>query len=134
MVQLLRNCGGEMMVRLGNFLFHYRNGLFPAFYLLLFIKSPRLFDDYRLAVALGLTLAIAGQTLRAVTIGLAYIVRGGKDRQVYARNLVIEGIFAHCRNPVYVGNFLVLCGLGLASNSLFFMAGGSVLVGRAYCA
>ena len=64
------------MIKIGNFLFHYRNGLFPVFYLLLFISSPRIFEDYRLAVAVGLTLAIAGQALRAVTIGLAYIVRG----------------------------------------------------------
>ena len=84
-----------MMVRLGNFLFHYRNWLFPAFYLLLFCPSPGIFDDYRLAAALGLTVAVAGQLLRAVTIGLAYIVRGGKDRQVYARTLVVEGVFAH---------------------------------------
>ena len=123
-----------MMVRLGNFLFHYRNGLFPVFYLLLFISSPRIFEDYRLAVAMGLTLAVAGQALRAVTIGLAYIVRGGKDRQVYARNLVVEGIFSHCRNPLYVGNFLVLCGLGFASNSLFFLGAGIPLFALAYAA
>src|SRR4051812_2238799 len=123
-----------MMVRLGNFLFHYRNGLFPAFYLLLFVRSARLFEDYRLAIAIGLAVALAGQILRAVTIGLAYIVRGGKDRQVYARNLVVEGIFAHCRNPLYVGNFMVLCGLGFAANSLFFMLIGVPLFALAYAA
>jgi protein-S-isoprenylcysteine O-methyltransferase Ste14 len=123
-----------MMVRLGNFLFHFRNGLFPAFYLLLFLNSPRIFDDYWLAVALGLTLALAGQVLRALTIGLAYIVRGGKDRQVYARNLVVEGIFAHCRNPLYVGNFLILCGLAFAANSFWFMIAGIPLFALAYAA
>lgn len=123
-----------MMVRLGSFLFHYRNWLFPAFYLLLFWKSPGIFDDYRLAVALGVTVAVAGQLLRALTIGLAYIVRGGKDRQVYARTLVVEGIFAHCRNPLYLGNFLILCGLGFAANSLWFVAFGLPLFALAYSA
>jgi len=122
------------MVRLGNFLFRFRNGLFPAFYLLLFLNGPALFDDYRLAVALGLTIAALGQALRAITIGLAYIVRGGKDRQVYARRLVQEGIFAHCRNPLYLGNFLILCGLGLAANSLWFMVVGIPLFAVAYFA
>ena len=121
-----------MMVRLGNFLFRYRNCLFPAFYLLLFWKSPGIFDDYGLAIALGITLAVAGQLLRALTIGLAYIVRGGKDRQVYARGLVIEGIFAHCRNPLYLGNFLILCGLGFVANSLWFAAFGLPLFAFAY--
>jgi hypothetical protein len=51
-----------------------------------------------------------------------YIIRGGKDRRVYAEDLVTTGIFAHCRNPLYVGNILILVGLGIASNSLLFMA------------
>ena len=122
------------MARIGNFLFHYRNGLFPFFYLLLFVPSPGVFRDYRIAIALGLALAFAGQTIRALTIGLAYIVRGGKGRQVYARNLVIEGIFAHCRNPLYLGNFLVLCGLTFISNSLWFLSFGLPLFAFAYCA
>ena len=113
-----------MMVRLGNFLFRYRNGLFPLAYLLLFWKSPPIFSNYLLAGALGLPLAVAGQVIRAATIGLAYIVRGGRNRQVYAEGLVQEGIFAHCRNPLYWGNFLILCGLGIASNSLLFLVIG----------
>ncbi|HUM66877.1 MAG TPA: isoprenylcysteine carboxylmethyltransferase family protein, partial [Chitinophagaceae bacterium] len=36
--------------------------------------------------------------------------------------LVTTGIFSHCRNPLYVGNILILVGLGIASNSLIFMA------------
>jgi protein-S-isoprenylcysteine O-methyltransferase Ste14 len=111
-----------MMVALGNFLFRFRNGLFPLAYLLLLVKSPRLFANEYIALGLGLTLALMGQILRAVTIGLVYIRRGGKNRQVYANNLVTEGIFAHCRNPLYVGNFLIIAGVGLVSNSLYFVA------------
>jgi len=123
-----------MMVRIGNFLFRYRNGLFPIFYILLFLPGRQVFADYRLALAIGLSLALIGQFIRAATIGLAYIVRGGKDRQVYARNLVVEGIFAHCRNPLYVGNFLVLCGLGFAANSIWFFVVGLPLFAFAYAA
>ncbi len=113
-----------MMVRIGNFLFHYRNGLFPLVYLLLFIKSQPLFPDYRLAAAIGFAVGAFGQALRAVTIGLEYIIRGGKNRQVYAEKLVQGGIFAHCRNPLYVGNFTIIVGVAIASNSILFMAVG----------
>src|SRR6266487_2867390 len=113
-----------MMIRIGNFFFHYRNALFPLAYLLLFLDGPRIITDYRLAVASGLIVALAGQGLRAVTIGLEYIIRGGRNRQVYAEKLVQGGVFAHCRNPLYVGNLLVLLGLGIVSNSRFFLALG----------
>src|SRR5437870_545724 len=105
------------MIALGNFFFRFRNGLFPLAYLLLFWKNPPVFANETVALAVGLALAITGQLLRAVTIGLVYIRRGGKNRQVYANDLVTEGMFAHCRNPLYVGNFLIIAGLGFISNS-----------------
>ncbi|MGH8507451.1 MAG: methyltransferase family protein, partial [Gammaproteobacteria bacterium] len=46
------------------------------------------------------------------------------NRRVYAEKLVQGGMFAHCRNPLYVGNFMILLGLGIASNSLLFLCGG----------
>jgi len=112
------------MVRIGNFFFHYRNGLFPLVYLLLIFKSPGLFPDFRTALAIGLAVTVLGQFLRAITIGLEYIIRGGRNRQVYAEKLVTGGIFTHCRNPLYVGNLLIILGVGVASNSLLFMCIG----------
>lgn len=112
------------MVQLGNFLFHYRNGLFPLAFLLLLWKGRPIFQDDLLAAAVGFSVAMAGQILRAATVGLAYIIRGGKKRQVYAESLVTEGLFSHCRNPLYVGNLLILAGVGLMANSLLFMAVG----------
>lgn len=109
------------MVRIGNFFFHYRNFIFPVFYASLFIPSPEVFDNYLVSVLLGLFVALAGQSLRALTIGLAYIVRGGKNRKVYAKDLVTEGIFSHCRNPLYVGNILMLLGMGFIANSLLYL-------------
>jgi protein-S-isoprenylcysteine O-methyltransferase Ste14 len=110
-----------MMVGIGNFLFHYRNALFPVMYLLLFLESASVVEDYRLAAVAGFAAALTGQVVRAATIGLEYIVRGGRNRQVYAENLVQGGIFAHCRNPLYVGNFIILLGVGLAANSVLFL-------------
>jgi protein-S-isoprenylcysteine O-methyltransferase Ste14 len=110
------------LIKLGNFLFRNRNGIFPLFYLVLFIPSREVFTDPVTAMIIGFTVTIIGQLIRVITIGLVYIIRGGKDRRVYAEDLVTTGIFAHCRNPLYVGNILILVGLGIASNSLLFMA------------
>ncbi|WKN42588.1 methyltransferase family protein [Tunicatimonas pelagia] len=109
------------MVKFGNFLFRYRNSLFPVFYALLFIPSPPLTVHPWLAIGLGFMIALSGQTIRITTIGLQYIIRGGKNYKVYAEELVTGGLFSHCRNPLYVGNILMILGLGVMANSLIFV-------------
>jgi protein-S-isoprenylcysteine O-methyltransferase Ste14 len=116
------------MVEIGNFFFKYRNWLFIVFYALLFVPYvPQLvtasaFGEhyYWYPILIGLIITITGQAIRAATIGLAYIIRGGKDNKVYAEDLVTTGIFAHCRNPLYVGNILMITGVGILSNSLLY--------------
>ena len=44
------------------------------------------------------------------------------------------GLFAHCRNPLYVGNYLILVGVGIASNSLWFLTLGLLFFLFAYAA
>src|SRR4029078_8211515 len=63
--------------------------------------------------ALGLLLILLGQGLRAAVIGFATINRGGQNRLIHADDLVTDGLFAHSRNPLYVGNVLILSGLFL---------------------
>src|SRR5262245_11970459 len=111
-----------MIIPVGNFLFRYRNGLFPLVYALLLFKSQPLMGNYRLAAVIGFLVASVGQSIRAVTIGLEYIIRGGRKRQVYAEKLVQGGIFAHCRNPLYLGNFIIILGISIASNSLLVVS------------
>lgn len=116
------------MISIGNFFFQYRNFLFLFLYLALFIPSPDIFKQsqfgmyyYYYPIILGLIITVTGQLIRGATIGLAYIIRGGKNRQVYAEELVTQGIFNHCRNPLYVGNILMLVGIGILSNSLIYI-------------
>jgi protein-S-isoprenylcysteine O-methyltransferase Ste14 len=116
------------MITIGNFFFKYRNILFVFLYLALFIPSPDLFREDQLGpsyyywpIIIGLVITIAGQAIRGATIGLAYIIRGGRDGQVYAEDLVTQGIFRHCRNPLYLGNILMLLGVGILSNSLIYV-------------
>jgi protein-S-isoprenylcysteine O-methyltransferase Ste14 len=117
-----------MMIQIGNFFFKYRNLIFILLYLALFIPSPPIFSKeafgtnyYLWPIIIGLTITVTGQLIRGVTIGLAYIIRGGKDGKVYAEDLVTQGIFNHCRNPLYVGNILMLAGVGILSNSLIYL-------------
>ena len=113
------------MVRLGKVLFRYRNGLGPVLFVVaLLLSRPRApFGDMDWKNALeiaGALVAFAGQALRALTIGYDYIVRGGRNRQVYADRLVVGGIFAHCRNPMYTGNILIAVGIALVVNAYAF--------------
>lgn len=117
------------MVKIGNFFFRYRNWIFILFYGALFLPSWPLFSEknfgscyYCWPIIIGLIITITGQLIRGLTIGLAYIVRGGKEGKPYAEGLVTEGIFNHCRNPLYVGNILMLLGVGILDNSLVYVA------------
>lgn len=65
-------------------------------------------------------LALLGQLLRVATIGYEYILRGGRNRQVYADDLVKGGMFAHSRNPLYFGNVLIALGLALVIHAYAF--------------
>lgn len=121
--------GANRAVRLGNLLFHYRNGLFPVVLLALLLGFRPVYPggSERLDNVLdgiGIAVALAGQLLRAAVIGYAYIIRGGRNRRVHAEGLVTEGFFAHSRNPLYVGNLLVLLGLFLIHNNPWVYALG----------
>lgn len=118
-----------LLVRCGNWFFRYRDAVFPLVFVLLAVLLRPGFPfgsralDYVVDVV-GLATAAAGQLLRVAVIGLAYIRRGGKDKRIYASALVQEGFFAHSRNPLYLGNGLVLLGLLLIHGSPFFLLAG----------
>jgi protein-S-isoprenylcysteine O-methyltransferase Ste14 len=89
------------MVALGNFFFRFRTTISPFLLLLLLIPGAAVLDDPLVAAVIGLAIAI---------------VRGGRNHRVYADGLVTKGLFQHTRNPMYVGKFLMVLGVGFASN------------------
>lgn len=104
------------LIACGNFFFHHRNRVFPllmaAGVLLIRPGFPR--GSYALDLALdiaGVLVCLAGQALRVMAIGYDYIKRGGKKQQIWAGKLVQGGLFAHSRNPLYLGNILIFCGI-----------------------
>ncbi len=118
------------LIRIGDFFFKYRNYLFPAFLVALFL-SFRTRDAYfgieqleTIKDVLSVLLAFAGLALRAAVIGFRYIKRGGLNKKVYAENLVTDGFFGVCRNPLYVGNIMIYAGVLLMhGNPAVFMIG-----------
>lgn len=83
------------------------------------------------ATSLG---AAAGQALRFAVIGYAYIKRGGLRRRVHVDKLVMKGYFAHSRNPLYLGNLVVLSGLFLIHGAVSVYAIGIPFFLSAYVA
>lgn len=141
MVQLLRDCGGQVraagaiapvkgpLARAGDFFFFHRNWIAALMVLGLVGLLPPVFPrrSYRLDARMnvgGLLVLLTGQALRVAVIGLAYIHRGGKGGKVWADRLVTSGLFAHCRNPLYVGNILMYFGLFIIDNNPFTYAIG----------
>ncbi|MBD9651453.1 phospholipid methyltransferase [Ensifer sp. ENS09] len=118
------------MIAIGNFLFRFRNQLFPAIIVVLFLLMPPpalVLDNPLLTLAkdaVAVLVILAGLALRATVVGYKYIQRGGLKKKVYAKDLVTEGMFGVCRNPLYVGNMLLYSGVFLLhGNPLLIVVG-----------
>lgn len=109
-----------MITKFGNWIFHYRNFLFIFLYAGVFIPSSKVLNSSISAIIAGLLFIFSGMAIRGITIGLEYIERGGLKRKINANNLVTGGIYSICRNPMYLGNMLILFGFGIYANSGFF--------------
>jgi protein-S-isoprenylcysteine O-methyltransferase Ste14 len=104
--------------RIGHLIFRARDVLFPVILLTVaFGTRPALAGGAiatdHLMDAIGVLVAMTGQALRVLVIGLVYITRGGQNRQVWANALVDTGMFAHSRNPLYLANLLLFLGLAI---------------------
>ena len=114
-----------MLVRLGRLVFRYRNSVAPVIFIaVLLVCTPRYFlgdaTADRWMDLVGALVVLLGLGVRAITIGYEYIVRGGRNRQVYADKLVQGGIYGLTRNPMYVGNGLIAIGCALIVNAWLF--------------
>ncbi len=121
------------IIKIGDFFFKYRNKVFPLIIAILFIISPPpsdLFHSENLETIkdwLAIAISLSGLFVRGLVIGFAYIKRGGKNKEVYADNLVTEGMFTICRNPLYFGNMLIYSGIFLLHGAPLVVFGGIAL-------
>jgi len=138
-VSLRRLDQHDWLVRLGAFFFRTRDYVFPLVLIAIaLVTTPRpflgRFDSDWVLDGIGILVAFSGLLLRAVVIGLKYIHRGGKDKKVHADDLVQDGIFAHCRNPLYVGNLMIAGGFLIVHNDVLAYVAGLLFFGIAYLA
>ncbi len=127
------------MIAIGQFFFRYRNAVFPLVMLLAALAAVPQYSFGSHAMdsvvdLVGIALILAGQTLRVITVGYDYIRRGGRDGRVYAEGLVQGGVFAHCRNPLYVGNILMASGFLVVMGNTGLIIIGVPLVAFVYAA
>ncbi|SOC36145.1 protein-S-isoprenylcysteine O-methyltransferase Ste14 [Rhizobium subbaraonis] len=126
------------MIAVGNFFFRYRNQAFPLIILVLAVLAPPPTTWFgstaggHFRETLAMAIVAFGLTLRATVIGFAYIQRGGLRKRVYAKELVTEGMFGVCRNPLYAGNMLIYSGIFLFHGDAFVVVAGIVLFALIY--
>lgn len=125
----------QFVISVGNFFFRWRDTAFPLFLLAAFVLVAYPGEDLSMLpfslpplsmaseigiTVVGLVITLMGMFARAITIGFAYIKRGGLNKQIYAETLVRRGMFAHCRNPLYLGNILILTGGIVVVNQFWY--------------
>ncbi len=113
-----------LLIRIGNILFHHRNRVFPVFMVggVLVFRPSFPWNSYSADLWLdiaGVVVCFVGQALRIATVGFDYIKRGGKGKRIWADRLVRGGMFAHSRNPLYLGNVLIFIGAVMILHSLW---------------
>lgn len=123
----------NIMIKIGGFLFRWRDYLFPLTVLLLFASIPpakTIFGsaalEYIVDIA-ALLLILSGVLIRMLVIGYVMVRRNGAAKVVHANELYIKGMFGLCRNPLYFGNILIYIGAFLLHGALPVIIGGTAL-------
>lgn len=125
-----------LMISIGNFFFKWRDTVLSLILVaaLILVAYPGKdlppiagLQTWKISVTneifislIGFLIVVAGQVVRAVTIGWAYIKRGGLNKKIYAETLVRQGMFAHSRNPLYLGNLLIATGALVSVNQFWY--------------
>jgi protein-S-isoprenylcysteine O-methyltransferase Ste14 len=113
--------------RIGATLFRHR-GWLPLLFLGIPLVMPGSTSPFRWVIGLGV-IAI-GEAIRLAGVAAAGSVTRRRSRNV--QRLVTYGIFAWCRNPLYVGNFLIWMGFVTISGVLWFLPIAVVLFAIEY--
>lgn len=106
----------SLAARIGATLFRHR-GWLPLLFLGVPLVMPGSTSPFRWVF--GLALIAIGESIRLAGVAAAGSVTRRRSRNV--QRLVTYGIFAWCRNPLYVGNFLIWMGFVTISGVLWFL-------------
>ena len=117
----------SLSAQIGAVLFRHR-GWLPLLFLGIPLVFPGSTSPFRWEV--GLALIIIGEAVRLAGVAAAGSVTRRRSRNV--QRLVIYGIFAWVRNPLYVGNFLIWMGFVTISGVLWFLPAAVLLFAVEY--
>jgi protein-S-isoprenylcysteine O-methyltransferase Ste14 len=113
-----QRCAAEetWAARTGAVIFRNR-GWLPLLFIGVLFLAPGQFSP--LAWIIGGALVVAGEAFRLAGVAAAGTTTRRRSRAV--QKLVTHGIFAWCRNPLYVGNFLIWMGFVVISGVHWFL-------------
>ncbi|MFL5597585.1 MAG: methyltransferase family protein [Gemmatimonadaceae bacterium] len=106
----------SISAQIGSVLFRHR-GWLPLLFLGIPLVMPGSTSPFRWEV--GLLLIVLGEAIRLAGVAAAGTVTRRRSRNV--QQLVIYGIFAWVRNPLYIGNFFIWMGFVTISGVLWFL-------------
>ena len=102
------------MSKLSSDIFKYRSYTpIPFLLLMVIFQNPSI-----QTILIGLVFVLLGEFFRLWGVSYA----GSETRttgSVGGTYLVVSGPYAYVRNPLYLGNILLYCGVGVMSNALF---------------
>jgi len=113
--------------RIGHVLFRNR-GWLPVPFLAIPLLVPG--EQALRTWVIGLAMVAIGELIRLAGVAAAGTVTRRRSREV--QRLVDYGAFAWCRNPLYVGNYLVWMGFTVISGVLWFLPVATVLFAIEY--
>ena len=121
----------SLIIAMGRFFFYHRNWVFPILIIGLFAMvrpAEQLFWRDLLAALL----LVCGLVIRFLVLAVTPVKRDGEGKRVNAEELRTSGMFAACRNPLYVGNMLIALGYFVLHGDLSIIVIGTVLTAAIY--
>ncbi|MDD5687711.1 MAG: isoprenylcysteine carboxylmethyltransferase family protein [Elusimicrobia bacterium] len=105
----------NLTIAIGNWFFKYRSYLFvPILILLVIFMGPVMpFDSMKMDYItdiFGVLVALVGFSLRVLVIGYKKPGTSGRGTVISVSEVVTDGAYLMCRNPLYFANFLIWLG------------------------
>lgn len=111
--------GKGFTITLGRILFKYRDGIAAPLFVLMLVVSLWKYENNFVIWTIGPALILLGEALRLWA--MRHIGRSARTQKEKARKLVTTGPFALTRNPLYIGNHMILLGFCVLSELLWFI-------------
>jgi len=118
----------NLTVTIGNWLFKYRSYFFVPIILALIIFTRPIMPFNSKAIDtitdfLGFFVALLGFFLRVLVIGYKKPMTSGRGTNIDVSEVVTDGAYQMCRNPLYFANFLIWLGFTIIWwNLVFFLS------------